>query len=196
MSTIRKGLTSFVASQTIASFLRVKYTSGNQIAVAGATDKEVGVTTGDKTSNAVNTPAPVQLLNEPGTVFCTANGAINDGDTVYRAAGGKVSDGGAEQFGIALEAASADGDVIEVLPLAQTQKGEKRFYVATGHNGAGNVTVTGALNGDVIDQVVNITSGGDVTSGFTSPLTVDNTVAQTSGTDLSAAKLLFIVHTP
>ena len=69
MSTIRKGITSFVAVSTIASFLRVKYTNGNQIDIAGATDKEVGVTTGDKTSNAIGTPAPVQLLNEPGTVL-------------------------------------------------------------------------------------------------------------------------------
>ena len=122
MSTIRKGITSFVAATPPSppSFVW-KYTNGNQIDIAGATDKEVGVTTGDKTSNAIGTPAPVQLLNEPGTVFCTANGAINDGDTVYRAIGpaGKFSAAGTEAFGIALEAADNDGDVIEVLPLAQ-----------------------------------------------------------------------------
>ena len=198
MSTIRKGITSFVAVSTIACFLRVKYTNGNQIDIAGATDKEVGVTTGDKTSNAIGTPAPVQLLNEPGTVFCTANGAINDGDTVYRAAAGKISDAGAEAFGIALEAADNDGDVIEVLPLAQlsTQHGEKRFYIFTGHNGAGNINVPGLKAGDVIDQVQNITTPGDATAGFTSPIAADNTLAQTSATDLSAKTLLIVAHTP
>jgi hypothetical protein len=44
-----------------------------------------------------------------------ANAAITVGDPVYLAAAGKVGASGSARYGIALEAATADGDVIEVL---------------------------------------------------------------------------------
>jgi len=49
-----------------------------------------------------------------------ASKAIAVGDTVYTAASGKISDTqatGAFEIGVALEAATADGEIIEVLRI-------------------------------------------------------------------------------
>lgn len=201
MGTTRKGLTSFIAASTIASFLRVKYVSGNQCDLAGATDNEVGVSTGDKTSNAVGTPVPVQLTSEPGSVFLTAAGAITEGALVYRAASGKVAATGTELYGVALEAAGANNDVIEVLPNGAGQSkafGATRSYTVLGHNGAGNITVTGLLVGDVILKLLGLTSGtlGDLSAGFTSPIATADTLVQTSATDYSAKVIYLEVAQP
>lgn len=45
----------------------------------------------------------------------TAGAAVAAGATVGTLAGGKVDDAGTNRFGIALTAASADGDVVEVI---------------------------------------------------------------------------------
>jgi hypothetical protein len=61
--------------------------------------------------------ASVRILNTDGTVPMVANGAISQFARVFAAASGKVSSTGGVVEGMALTAASADGDVIEVLPL-------------------------------------------------------------------------------
>lgn len=62
-------------------------------------------------------PGSVDLMqNKPGTVRIIAAGVIALNATVTAAAAGKGSTGGTENIGIALEAATADGDVIEVIP--------------------------------------------------------------------------------
>jgi hypothetical protein len=104
---------------------------------------------------------------------------------------------GSDVFGVALEAATAAGDVIEVLPLNPTQKGEKRFYATLGSAGAGPLAVPGLLVGDVIDQVQDITTpGADIAASFTSPVAANDTLAQTSAADLHAKTLLVVVHQP
>lgn len=85
---------------------------------ATATNNPVGVSqfpakSGDHVS--------VVLINYPGTVEIEAGGAITRGAEVYAAANGKVSalsatPGDYKKIGIALEGATADGDIIEVLP--------------------------------------------------------------------------------
>ena len=66
-------------------------------------------------------PVAVKLLNHPGTVEIVAAGAISAGAIAYAAADGEVSAvpvaaGTYRKIGIALEAATADQDVIEILP--------------------------------------------------------------------------------
>ena len=57
------------------------------------------------------------VQNKPGTVKLVADGAISQYDDVFTADDGKISaTPSACKVGKALEAASADGDVIEVLP--------------------------------------------------------------------------------
>ena len=99
----------------IGQYLRVKLSSG-VLAVAGLTDKELGVAeygvlSGDETGC-------VRLRTAPGTVPMVAAEALSAGAAVYTAASGKVGDTATATgflIGTALTAATADGDIIEVL---------------------------------------------------------------------------------
>lgn len=55
-----------------------------------------------------------------GTSFVVANGAIAAGADLYGAANGKVASSGTVLEGVALEASTADGDIIEamLIPVA------------------------------------------------------------------------------
>lgn len=94
--------------------LRVVLSSG-VLAVAGIDDRELGVTTARIEANEHGS---VYLRTAAGTVQMVASKAITLGATVYTAAAGKVSDAQGEDavaVGQALEAASGDGAIIEVL---------------------------------------------------------------------------------
>ena len=107
---------SFPAAAAIGKHLRVKLNGSGKLAVAGATDFDIG-TLRDPATFA-DEPVAVRLVSANGTVTVVAAGAIAENAVVYGAAAGKVNDVQATdsfQFGIALEAATADGDVIEVL---------------------------------------------------------------------------------
>jgi len=106
----------FPASGAIAQHLRVILSSG-VLAVADETDKELG--TAEYGVLAGDELGTVRLRNAPGTKIGVAAGAIAAGADVYTAAGGKYDDTqatGAFYAGTALTAATADGDLIEILP--------------------------------------------------------------------------------
>lgn len=106
----------FTAGAAIAANTRVKLSS-SKLAEAGATEEEVGVTT--RATFADGDKVAVRLRNGAGTVKMIAAGEIAADAIVYTAASGKVNDvqaSGAVRRGIALTAAGADGDIIEVLP--------------------------------------------------------------------------------
>ena len=111
----------FVAGENLASYRVVTGTTDAAVLLAdsytetpvGTTGIDGGVTSGDKVD--------VLLMNAPGTRLLTAGAAITKGEPVVVTTGGKViTVTGDEEyiFGVALEAAAADGAVIEVLPLA------------------------------------------------------------------------------
>lgn len=102
----------FTAGAAIAAHLRVKLSSG-ELAAAGASDVELG--TMEVASFADNDVVPVRLRTAEGTCKMTASEAITAGNPVYAAASGKVASTGTVYCGTALEAATANGDVIEVL---------------------------------------------------------------------------------
>lgn len=107
---------SFTAGAAIAANLRVKLASG-VLAAAGVADKELGTLL--DASFASGDMRTVRLRNCSGTTKYVAAGAIAVGADVYTAASGKVNDTAASTsylLGTALEEATADGDVIEVLP--------------------------------------------------------------------------------
>lgn len=112
------GFRSFTTGATaLAAYVRVKVSSG-LLVVAGATDAAIGVTIH---AAAIGAPCTVKLFNAPGTFACIAAAAITAGNAVYPAASGKVTATGTTALNyIALEAATADGDVIE---LARTETG-------------------------------------------------------------------------
>ena len=94
--------------------LRVKVSSG-VLALAGLTDAELGVADAPLTASEHGS---VRLRTSSGTTPMVASGAISALAAVYTAADGKISSTegtGAYQIGVALEAATADGDIIEVL---------------------------------------------------------------------------------
>jgi len=111
------GRKSFTAGGAIAQHLRVKFSSG-KLAVAGLTDQDFG--TIENAAFADGDVRAVRLLSKQGTHPAVAAGAISQGAKVYGAASGKISatqGTGAFLRGVALEAATADGDVIEILPI-------------------------------------------------------------------------------
>ncbi|MCP4571482.1 MAG: DUF2190 family protein [bacterium] len=124
----------FTAGGAIAKNLRVAF-DGTNIAAAGVGDIEIGTTEAPVLAAG---PAAVRLRSAQGTAKMTAAGAIAAGAAVYSAAGGKVNDVASMfRVGIALDAATADGDVIEVL----RDTAGKAVATAEDHTAADTLTV-------------------------------------------------------
>lgn len=105
----------FIASEAIARYLRVKLSSG-ETAIAAATDEDIGVA--EKEAYADADLHAVRLRTASGTCKMVASAAITNGATVYGAAAGKVSaTPNGNVRGIALEAAAGDGSIFEVLAI-------------------------------------------------------------------------------
>jgi Uncharacterized conserved protein (DUF2190) len=110
------GFKGFLASAAIAQYARVKMASDGTISTAGLTDKEIGIA--QNQAFAAGDQVNVKLRNAPGTHKMIAGAAITRGAPVAGIASGKIDDAlTATGFlsGTALEAATADGDIIEVL---------------------------------------------------------------------------------
>lgn len=104
-------------------FQRVKLSAG-KLAIAGADEYAIGVVwgfVGASADVAINDHVTVRLLTAAGTMKAICGEAIAVGATLYGGADGKVvdTDGGSytARF-LALDAGSADGSIIEVLPLS------------------------------------------------------------------------------
>ena len=111
------GCKSFEADEAITQWARVKLDSDGKVTTAGLTDKGIGVAT--RAAFAAGDIIDVALNSKPGTIKMIAVEALAAGATVYSEASGKVQDTAqatAFQVGVALEAATADGDIIEVMP--------------------------------------------------------------------------------
>jgi hypothetical protein len=106
----------FAAAEVLAVFRRVKVNTSGTIEYADAGEAFDGVT--QRKALAIGDHTAIKLKNSAGTFKVTAAGAITRGANVYGADDGKVSttESGSTQFK-ALEAASADGDVIEAALL-------------------------------------------------------------------------------
>lgn len=108
----QNGKMTFVAAAAIAAGEFVKFSSGKVVKCAAATDIAIGVAT--DSAKADGDPIPVQLLNCCDTVLVKAGGAVAQGGTLT-CLGTTVATGGTLQYGIALEAATASGDIIEAM---------------------------------------------------------------------------------
>lgn len=103
------------AASAIGQYLRVK--TPGAVALAGATDVSIG--TMEDPCLAAG-PCTVRLTNAQGTCKMVASEAITAGNPVYAAASGKVAASGTVIEGRAMEAATANGDIIEVLRIPNT----------------------------------------------------------------------------
>lgn len=117
MATIQNdsGFASFTATAAaIALGARVKLNTAREILVAGATDIAIGVTVAPVAASGIGT---VKLFNAPGTFIMIASAAIAAGAQLYPTAAGKVDDTGTTALPlVAVQAAAADGDLIECAP--------------------------------------------------------------------------------
>lgn len=94
---------------------RVKVDSNGLISVAAANEGAVGVTVEAIAADGYGT---VKLFNAPGTFVIWANAAIARGAQIFPTAAGGIDDSGTTALPlVALEAATAQGDLIEVGPL-------------------------------------------------------------------------------
>jgi hypothetical protein len=106
----------YVCDEAIPMYARVKLDSDGRVTIAGLADKEIGTAT--RETFAAGEEVAVRLRTAAGTHKMIAIEAIAAGATVYTEAAGKVQDTAAQtafQVGTALEAATADLDIIEVL---------------------------------------------------------------------------------
>ncbi|HEY2411919.1 MAG TPA: capsid cement protein, partial [Pirellulaceae bacterium] len=105
----------FTNSGAIGPYIRVTLSAG-VLAIAGATDPGIGVM--ETRALAADLTGTVRLRRKGDTIRMTAGGAIAQYAKVYPAASGKIDDvASGAALGIALEAASGDGSVIEVLSM-------------------------------------------------------------------------------
>lgn len=105
----------FQAGAALVQHRRVKLSSG-KLAYADADDTDV-LGTMAREAFAVDEYVAVVLANAEGTQIMVASEAITVGTVVQAAADGKVAATGTVGVGIALSAAVAANDWIEVLPL-------------------------------------------------------------------------------
>ena len=110
----------FTAGGALASNLRVKLNAG-KIIVAGATDNDIGTT--DGRAFADGDLIAVVPMGEAGVRKMVAAGVIAKHAAVFSAASGKISTTGTTGMfprGIAMEAATGDGSIINVLCQGST----------------------------------------------------------------------------
>lgn len=113
MSTQVDGIKTFTAGAALEANRRVKLASG-VLQYAGDEEAYIGVTLNKYASGD---QAAVKLKTTGATFLMTASAAITSGASAYGAANGKIEPTGTAAQVTALEAATADGDIIEVLPL-------------------------------------------------------------------------------
>jgi hypothetical protein len=109
-SYVETGTRSDRAAGAIAQHLRVK--TPGAVAVAGASDVSIG--TMEFPCLAAG-PCTIRLRSAQGTKKMVANAAITAGNTVYAANDGKVAPTGSVREGVAMESATHNNDVIEVM---------------------------------------------------------------------------------
>jgi len=107
------GTRTFTAAGTIKRFATVQFGSGGTITEADATSGFVGVATEAAESGDV---IACWLTTKQGTIKMLAHAAITRGTTLEAAAAGRVATmSSGTLIGRTLEAATAQGDIIEVV---------------------------------------------------------------------------------
>lgn len=146
----------FVAGAARSQYARVKMNGANTVATAGAADFAIGFQ--EKQSfGTTDETITVRVRNSEGSVKMIAAGAISAGANVYAAASGKVASTGFVLEGKAVTAASADGDIIEVIAVPNPDV----------FANVGTVAAAGSAQGDAaaLTHPVNICTGADGTKG-------------------------------
>jgi hypothetical protein len=114
MSVVQKGIVSYtVGASALTKHTRVKLSAG-LLVVAGAGEHAIGVVQDNAAAGEI---VALRLFSDSGTFLMTASAAITANAVVYGSASGKISSTvSGTAIGIAREAATADGNIIEVQP--------------------------------------------------------------------------------
>lgn len=125
-----------VAAEAIAAYARVHVNSSGQFALSGAGVNHTGVAVNAAASGA----SCGAVLRTPGSTFkMIASGAVSAGAAVYSDASGKITatkKGG--KLGVAINAATADGDIIEVTDEGKDLELFEDNYVADSTDATNN----------------------------------------------------------
>ena len=111
----------FIADVEIAQKLRLKLKTGTtteppEVDIAGVGVSALGIGV-NQYLVAAGKDCAVKQYGAGETIEMVAAGAFAVGATIYGAAAGKVDDvSSGTAIGIAMEAATADGDIVEILP--------------------------------------------------------------------------------
>ena len=164
------GFKSFTATAAaIGEAVRVKLDSSGLISAASATDYWIGVTTAAVAASGLGN---VKLRNATGTFLVTASAAVAVGGLLYPTANGKVDDSistGNQTGLMALEAATADGDIIEAVPcdfLTYTAAAAQAAVATTGSTNSSPYGFTTAAQADALVTLVNALRTGCVNAGI------------------------------
>lgn len=106
------GCTTVTLTEAVGQYLRTDATG----TLCGIAERGIGYA---RVDGAIGDTIGVTLHSKQGTVKVVASAALSVDGIAYSAAAGKVgvSASTAYPLGIVLEAATADGDVIEIMPL-------------------------------------------------------------------------------
>lgn len=115
------GFKTFVSDGAIALYSRVNLNSDGTIGEAGLAERCIG-TLQTEAALASGQPVSVKLYTAPGTHKVRVKEAVTAGSILYTEAAGEVQDtdqATAFVWGLALETATAENDVIEAMPGLQ-----------------------------------------------------------------------------
>jgi len=157
----------FTAGGAIAQYLRVILGSGGTIAAASASEVETGVL--EDAAFASGDIRQVRLRTANGTMRMVANGAITLGADVYAAASGKIASSGTVPCGTAMEAATTNGDVIEV--LRQGLSGD------LADDATGTTAASFTIDSDATTPKIALTGQSGGTGDYTTTLKPESTLS-------------------
>jgi hypothetical protein len=170
----------------IEAYVRVAFDANGLIAVAGETDLDIGVTEEYIAASGYGT---VKLWSAAGTFLVQAAAAITCGAQLYAKAAGEVDDTGTYKARlIALAAATAQGDVIEVAKIEDATYGAG----ALGSTDIGTVAAAGAdqAGATAIANVVTYVTASNGAKGVRLPAAAAGLVRWVYNT-VAANNLLF-----
>lgn len=175
-------------------YQRVYINGSGQAAIAGATNKSIGILDGNGVDVSEDPRGEVLHHINTSITIMRANAAISAGAFVYAAADGEVAPAGSVLEGIALDAAGADQDLIRVAPIAGPTQGlvlggsvTVSSAQAAANSGDGQVDIvtgTGVAPTSYVVQVLTVTTGV-VKAGYIVSLPAAGTIRLT-GVDTTA----------
>ena len=144
-----EGIKTFTANGALTAKMRVKLTSASatvpqQVEVAGAGEQHIGIT---EYAAADTTLVAVKLRTAPGTHEGVSAEAFDVGAVLYGGATGTIkdtSDGTA--IGVAIEAATASGQIVEFIDFTVISTTAATVRVADSNSNMTGVTVEAVLN--------------------------------------------------